>query len=92
MLNPRIRLTEELRRALEEIDACRERIHARPAPTEWALQELEREFMVDAVYHSLRIEGGRLTREETERILYPGCAPAGHGAAHSILEDLGRIS
>lgn len=71
MFNPQIPVTEELRRTLEAIDACKDRIHARPAPPEEVLQRLEREFIVDTVYHATRIEGSLLTREETEETLYP---------------------
>lgn len=75
MLNPRIEVTDELRRTIQEIDATRERIQARQAPPEEVLEKLEREFIVDTVYHATQIEGSQLTREETERALYPESKP-----------------
>lgn len=71
MHTPKIVVTDELKRTLEAIDACKERIHAEPAPPEEVLQRLEKEFIVDTVYHATRIEGSMLTKAETEKTLYP---------------------
>jgi hypothetical protein len=69
--DPKVQITPELRKTLEAIDASKERIQARPVPSEEVLEKLEREFIIDTVYHGARIEGSQLTRDETERVLYP---------------------
>lgn len=69
MFDPRIQVDDALRKTLELIDAAKERIQARPVPPEDVLKKLEREFIIETVYHANRIEGSLLTREETERVL-----------------------
>jgi uncharacterized protein (DUF927 family) len=66
-----IEITPELRRSLEAIDACKVRINAGPLPPDEVLQQLEREFVIDSVYHATRLAGGTLTCKETEKILFP---------------------
>lgn len=59
----------DLRAKLERIDAAKDRIRSHPVPPEYILKKLEKEFIVETVYHANRIEGSLLTREETELAL-----------------------
>lgn len=64
-----VEATPEIRATLRRIDEARDRILSQPVPEPEILERLERDFMVDAVYHGMRLSGGQMTREQIAAVL-----------------------